>query len=277
MNMTKHIATFAITLFAAFFTWWLTWPEEALLVTKMRWVEVENPTFRIDEEKANIAAAYRLLWGEGAEAVADYGRYQPRLRLIDLEIKNSSTLRSKQLEIGGDSSDTLFSSNRLTEESRPFSNAITIRPLDPEQTARVFAVQTSFSSFFPPKVPLIHDNRLVKVDDYVIDDGFSMFGFLSYGIRNPYVGVFMEIAIFLFAIFIALLIPAQIFSYVFPSKVTDKLSRIYTDSDLERMCRTLIQLDHEQPERISRIKEKAKARYQADYGSSDLPAEISAS
>jgi hypothetical protein len=220
----------------------------------MRWADIPNPAYLLrPAQKDKAAELYRSLWGDGAEELVSIASSQPTLRVIDLQITNNSDIRSKELEIGGDDSSAVFTSDRLVDGIRPFSRSIKIRQLDPGQTVNVSGVSASYS-FMKPTVRLIYDNRLVSVEDYVIDQELVMLGLIQYGARHPVRGLVMEMAI----IFLGLLLVAATVYWSLWKLDPKRFIKLQTDKDIMQWIRFLRAVSKVDPVRLASLNERVK-------------------
>jgi hypothetical protein len=153
--VTSVIATVTATLIITFLIGRAPIPEAPFIEAKARWVDVRNPFYTLkDEQRENIKKLGEAIWGEtiwGEKiighsllgSVIEGTQHHYTLKILSLEINNTSNLRSKEVDVVG--SGFVWYSDTLPDSDIP--GGFRFKSIDPNRSIRVIGIGPPYDPF----------------------------------------------------------------------------------------------------------------------------------
>jgi hypothetical protein len=199
-------------------------PETPVVEARAQWLDISNPLSSRDTKSiSEIDKAIQSIWGVGDSSLLLANiRFHERIRLIRLELRNVSNLRSKPIEVAVEEKGGLFSANKEGSLNATASR-LTIAAINPGETAMAFAVMGVFTSFLPPSIQILHDGKRIEVVPQSLPDELSgLIGLIySFPLLTLIAGVLMAMA----TLFLLIVIPIALISELSPEFKANYTSR----------------------------------------------------
>jgi hypothetical protein len=158
----------------------ITAPETASIDAQIKWVDVPNPLFglstvispeKMSELDKYVQSKYKM---NGASTALRKFSFESPVRLSIITLQNTTSVRSKPVEVEGVPGSLLFSDSTL-EPQTDYVSKLKLKPFDPDGKVTVYSISAPWSIFTDYPVKVLHDDRKVELKSLDVSDDFMPF------------------------------------------------------------------------------------------------------
>lgn len=221
-------------------------PEAPTLIANVQWIDVPNSryfAYNTFSRKENNKQDTNLIDSNIFEFINKIQFYNS-IRIAKITIDNISNIRSNPVEISSDK-ESIFS---ITDKNNKISislNKINIPPIDPNGSVHIVSMLATDTTYFPPDLTIIHNDRLVNVK--YLDMSILSNELLYFISGNPFLSLILFGIMLLSTVLAALSLVFGItseLSYNFRPKIT-------SSKDLSKLINFIDFMKENYPEKLS--------------------------
>jgi hypothetical protein len=211
----------------------MTAPDAPLIDAEIQWVDVPNPitgiTALIPPDKQVELDKYvqsRTGLTKTSAALLKF-QFSPTIRIATLSLRNTTSVRSKPIEIQGPDDSIVFALNTVDALTQ-YSNRVQIKPLDPDGRTSIQIISSGWSPFDDNPVKILHDDRKVDVKS-VIPKTNDLLPFVGWFSQYPALMGLLSLFGILFSVLLLAIVPfgiAMNTSLQFRARMTAKKDAI---------------------------------------------------
>jgi hypothetical protein len=178
----------AIVGVAAFAFGRATAPETASIDAQIKWVDIPNPLFglaslispeKMGEIDKYVQSKYKM---NGVSLALRKFSFESPVRLSIITLRNTTSVRSKPVEVEGVPGSLLFSDHTVDPQT-DYVDKLKLKPFDPDGKVTVYSISVPWSIFTEYPVKVLHDDRKVELKSLDVTD--ESMPFFRFAVQNP--------------------------------------------------------------------------------------------